>query len=136
RLLSRGIGEPTGLDAEGNPWQIPVQVLGFDSSDPLGSNTVSSSIAPVPQGNSDGVEDLRDLAVYRVEVPAGVHGWRVELAPNAGHEAMLAVRRGSLPNSKAGSTSSGPAGLVENLTKLQGTARERTGKEYFYQFAS
>ncbi|MBK8102496.1 MAG: FG-GAP repeat protein [Cellvibrionales bacterium] len=134
RLLSRGIGEPTELDAEGNPWQIPVQVLGFDGSDPLGSNTVSSSIAPVPQGNSDSVDDVRDLAVYRVTVPANVHGWRVELTPNAGHEAMLAVRRGSLPNIKAGNSS--PAGLVENLTKLQGITRERAGKEYFYQFAS
>ncbi|MEZ5435919.1 MAG: hypothetical protein R3E67_05030 [Pseudomonadales bacterium] len=105
-----------------------MQVLGFDGSDPLGSNTVSSSIAPVPQGNSDSVDDVRDLAVYRVTAPANVHGWRVELTPNAGHEAMLAVRRGSLPNIKAGNSS--PAGLVENLTKLQGITRERAGKEY------
>lgn len=136
RLLSRGIGEPSELDAVGNPWEIPVQALGFNNSDPLGSNVVSTSIAPVPQGNSDGIDDVRDLAVYRVEIPNDVHGWRVELAPNTGNEAMLAVRRGTLPNNKAGNTFSSSAGVAENLSKLQGITRERTGKEYFYQFAS
>ncbi len=136
RLLSRGIGEPTGLDELGNPWEIPVQVLGFDNADSLGSNIVSGTISPVPQGSNDGVDDVRDIAVYRVNVPEGTHGWHVELTPNAGHEAMLAVRRGHLPNIKAGSTDSGPIGLAENPTRLQGAARERVGKEYYYQFAS
>lgn len=130
RIVSRGIGTTDTTDALGNPWQIPVQTLGFSGSSAVGS------IAPVPLGNSDGVEDLRDIAVYRITVPDNVSAWDLQLTPDPGHEAMLAVRRGNLPNSKAGITNADSVGQVENTAKLQGTVRERAGKEYFYQFAS
>ncbi|HSC75097.1 MAG TPA: hypothetical protein VLB90_02535 [Pseudomonadales bacterium] len=130
RILSRGIGTTDTTDANGSPWQIPVQTLGFSGSSAVGS------IAPVPLGNSDGMEDLRDIAVYRITVPDNVSAWDLQLTPDPGHEAMLAVRLGNLPNSKAGTANADPAGLAENMDKLQGVARERAGKEYFYQFAS
>jgi hypothetical protein len=55
-----------------------------------------------------------------------------------GHEAMLAVRRGHLPNIKATATSAqaSPTGIAENAEKLQGVVREQAGAEYYYQFAS
>ena len=105
RIVSRGIGTPDTVDADGNPWLIPVQTLGFTSS------TVGS-IAPVALGDSDGVADLRDIAVYRITVPDNISAWDLQLTPNPGHEAMLAVRRGHLPNSKAGSAVADPTGLV------------------------
>jgi hypothetical protein len=65
RLVSRGIGTTDTLDAAGNPWLIPVQTLGF-------SQSTSGSILPTPQGDSDGIQDLRDIAVYRITVPDSV----------------------------------------------------------------
>jgi hypothetical protein len=132
RIVSRGIGMPATTDANGNPWEIPVQTLGFQGG------SVAASIPPVPQGNSDGIDDVRDIAVYQITVPADVSAWDLQLLPAPGHEAMLAVRRGNLPNIKAAATASqpGPAGIAENTEKLQGVVREQVGREYYYQFAS
>ena len=132
RLVSRGIGMPATTDSNGNPWAIQVQPLAFDGG------SVAGSIPPVPQGDNDGIDDVRNIAVYQIPVPPGVSAWELKLAPNAGHEAMLAVRRGHLPNIKATATSAqaSPTGIAENAEKLQGVVREQAGAEYYYQFAS
>ena len=90
-LVSRGIGE--GLDGGGQPWAIEVQPLAF-----AGGVANGTGLAP------------RDIAVYRVDVPAGSRSWSLRLDPAAGHEALVAVRHGKVPNITAWHERDTPSG--------------------------
>lgn len=109
-LFSRGIG--MGNDADGAPWAIQVQDLAFDGQ------TTITGLPP------------REVAFYRVEVPAGAESWEVQLTPTLG-DAMLAVRQGALPNSEA--SQNNPS---DSTSKQTGTRRDKAGDEYFYRYPS
>ncbi len=104
-LWSRGIG--IGNDANTQPWSIQVADLEFN-------------------GNATATLDPREQAYYRVVVPPETKSWEVELTPSVG-EAMMAIKRGDLPNADAGSWN--------NTTDAgSGTSRRKTGIEHFYRY--
>jgi hypothetical protein len=98
-FLSRGIG--TNL-------AIPVVDVAF-------SNGVVGNVLPV-----------RDIAVYRVEIPTNAPSWKVKVGNTLG-DASLAVAKGRLPNS--GATISASVTEFDTVGKRQG----RIGNEHFVQ---
>lgn len=110
-LTSKGIG--IGNDAvSGQPYPIQVQDLAFNGSV---TNTLPA----------------RDIAVYRIAVPANTPGWELKLLLDSNHEGVLAVRRGAIPNINAL-----PDAEVDSTQLNQGSSRKKVGNEYFYKFAS
>ena len=100
-LQSRGIG--SGL-------AIPVTTLGF-ASDSKATGTLSA----------------RDLAVFKVAVPAGASHWSLRLAPTAG-ELMMAVLKGTVP-------SDGGYNYREPYSEWTAGVRvQKTGTEYLSLF--
>ena len=66
--------------------------------------------------------DPREVAYYRVDVPAGAASWGMTLTPTtANGEGMMAIRKGALPNAQAGSSTSDQSG------NYSGTRRQRDG---------
>ncbi|MCA9516327.1 MAG: hypothetical protein KC635_15400, partial [Myxococcales bacterium] len=109
-VVSRGIG--VGDDGDGTPWSIQVGTLDFDG----GSVTIDAL-------------DPREVAYYRVDVPAGAASWGMTLTPTtANGEGMMAIRKGALPNAQAGSSTSDQSG------NYSGTRRQRDGGEIFYKY--
>ncbi|MCA9516172.1 MAG: thrombospondin type 3 repeat-containing protein [Myxococcales bacterium] len=107
RIESRGIG--LGDDGEGDPWAIPVRDLPLD-----GSELAITDLDP------------REVAYFRVQVPAGTESLGVHLGVEVG-EAMMAVREGRLP-------SGNPylyATSVETY-RYSGARRQKAGDEWFY----
>ena len=94
-VVSRGIGAG---------YAIPVMDLGFTNG------TVSNpSLA------------AREVAYYRVNVPAALPGWRLRLGADAG-DSVLMLQKGALPNIQAGSRS--PVSLYGGR-KLQKAGNEQ-----------
>ncbi len=110
-ITSRAIG--IGNDGGGNPYAIQVQDVPFNGG---------SASATLPS---------REIAVYRINVPANMPGWMLKLEPDAGQEAMLAVGHNRIPNSAANESNSSEA-----INNFNGTTRENAGNDYFYRFAS
>ena len=110
-LQSRAIG--IGNDALGVPWSIQVQPLAWN-----GGTVAATGLAP------------REIAYYKVTVPAGTQSWSLQLDPAAGHEAMLAIHQGSLPNIAANIN-----GYTTEPTQVAGVTRQKAGSEYFYKLA-
>ncbi len=104
-LVSRAIGE-------GGPWEIQVQPLAFDGE---GSEAPITQLAP------------REVAYFRVDVPANAASWEAEVVPAAAGELNLTTRRGNLPNQDAGAGAS-DEGVVG------GMRRSRIGGELLYKY--
>jgi hypothetical protein len=100
-ISSRGIGDQ---GSAGN-WTLPVVPLDFDG------------------GTAQGTLPAKDIAYYKVEVPAGSESWAVHLDATSG-ESMLAVGKGRLPNSVANSGSDG----------VTGARRQKDGDDFFYRY--
>lgn len=99
-LLSRGMG----------PGQaIPIQDLNF-----LGGSATNSGLA------------ARDIALYRVVVPAGMPSWKVRLTNTLG-DSVLAIARDQIPNITALANG--------NVTNVQtaGKKMSKLGNEHFVQ---
>jgi hypothetical protein len=107
-ITSRGIG--VGNDGNGQAYAIQVEDLPLNGS--------ASKTLPA-----------RDIAVYRVVVPANTPGWMLKLVPDAGQEAALAVGLGGVPNIDAN-----PDFAIES-SHYEGVVRERSGADYYYRFA-
>jgi len=133
-LESRAIG--MGNNQTGTPWPIQVHDLG---------NFVGGSVSTIPQpqlpATCDPTQncdlDPREVAYYRVTVPEGAKSWSLKLEPTAGHEALLAVRHGRLPNNTAGEYRyagwwNPPAD--ESTSSFMGTKRQKSGREFFYKY--
>ncbi len=111
-LVSRGIG--IGNDAAATPWKIQVADLPWE-----GAATVTALPA-------------RELAYFRVVVPANAVSWELELEPTSG-EGMFALRKDRLPNNWAGS---GYLSDETSTTYVPGTARQKGDFEHFYRYPS
>jgi hypothetical protein len=105
-LISRGIG--IGNDAAGKPWSIQVVDLAFEDG------VFTTTLAP------------REHAYLRVEVPEGTTSWELELEPTVG-EAMLAGRKGALPNAEAGT-------WYNQFENGAGLVRRKNGREFLYRY--
>jgi len=108
RFTSRGIGE--GDATPGQPWSVQVTELPWDGG------TVTRTNRPA-----------RSVDYFKVEVPAETPSWAMRLTAEDG-EAMMAVRRGTVPNVQAGSYDSDYTG------DRSGTRRQKTGDEHFYKY--
>ncbi|MCA9513332.1 MAG: hypothetical protein KC635_00160, partial [Myxococcales bacterium] len=105
-LVSRGIG--VGDDGDGAPWAIQVHDLAWDG------------------GVATGTVAAREVAYYRVEVPPTATSWDVALAPAAPGDALLAVRRGRLPNASA------TGYTADHESYFMGARRQKNGDEHYY----
>ncbi len=105
-LVSRGIG--VGEDGTGVPFSLQVEPLAFDGGE------VTASRAP------------REAAFYRVDVPEGATSWGLELSASEG-QAMMAARRGALPNAEAGS-------WYNTLEQGAGVVRRHVGDDFIYRY--
>jgi len=112
RFVSRGIGLETETDPVGNPWAIPIGNLAFNAATPT----------------DVGILQPRDVAYYRVVVPAGMASWSLKLGATSG-EGLVAIRKDSVPNIRADKTVSSDATYY-----FQGTKRSKTGGEVFYKY--
>ncbi len=97
-LQSRGVGTPTSSHA------IKVGDLSFTD----GTATISG-LAP------------RELALYRVTVPAGAKSWRLKLAPDGTGEASLKIGRNFIPGTVG-------SALTGTVWRTLG----KSGKEWMY----
>lgn len=136
-LYSRGIGEVGDKDAYGRDWLLPIHEIDFTGAGNTDMRTIGGIYTSYPETGGTSIEAVegRDIAVYRVKnVPTSVPAWEMQLTPNAGNEAMLAVRRGNIPTGDAGTTAAGIACKAEGNGTRQGTAREQYFTEYYYQY--
>jgi len=102
-LESRGIG---------GSYAIPVTPLAY-----TGGSDTRSNLAP------------RELAYYKVSIPAGQTSWQVKLAATSG-DVALAVRKDVLPNVGAATTVEGNSGPT-SLNFTGGIVLAKSGDEHF-----
>ncbi|MBK1723349.1 hypothetical protein [Thiocystis violacea] len=112
-LHSRGIG--VGNDGDRQPWAIQIRDLGAFS----GGSLSTTGLAP------------REAAYYRVTVPADQDSWSLAMVPTLG-EALMAARHAVLPNI----TASNSATAQTDSTAFNGVKRQKSGREFFYKYAS
>lgn len=109
-LQSRGIG--IGNDAGGIPWPIQVQDLAY-------AGGVTNGTITTP----------REVAYYRVAVPAESSSWSVDMVPTLG-EALMAVNWGALPN-----ITTSEWGVTDSTSDYSGIKRQKAGQEFFYKYS-
>jgi len=105
-LVSRAIG--IGADPSGTRYDLQVADLAF------AGGSATGRLAP------------REAAFYRVVVPEGAASWHVTLTPTLG-DAMLALRKGALPNSDAGN-------WYNQVDQGAGASRRKVGADYYYRY--
>lgn len=109
-LESRGIGLP------GSSYPITVRELSF---------APPASGGGAPNTAAGTIDKPKEVAWYKVSVPPGASSWSLKMEPTAG-EALLAVRRGALPNVAASW-----GWLAPDTT---GAKRQQEGAEFFYSY--
>jgi hypothetical protein len=138
--LATGMGGPlepgiyyVGISGNGTttPLSYTLQSRGIgDGVTGCGGSGCSITVRDLPfAGGSDTatIANPREAVYYRVTVPAGAKSWSLNMAPQTGHESMMKIARGGLPNSGNYSTNASSA-------SPGGTKRQKDGRELFYLY--